>query len=259
MKATAFALDAIDEIAGRLSGHPRAVFLDYDGTLTPIAARPELAELSNDMRALLSRLSKSCPIAVITGRELTQIKRLVGLDIAYAASHGLELQLPGGPPQAIPMAAQCLPAIRSITDHFSEKLGHIPGLLVEVKPFSVAIHYRLVAENRIAALKADIRRQLDAHEGIEVLEGKKVYEFRPAVEWDKGQAVLFLARRLGIPKSGLLYLGDDVTDEDVFEALRPEGIGVRIADEPRATAAAYTLASQDDVARLLLQLAERLR
>ncbi|MEZ5818758.1 MAG: trehalose-phosphatase, partial [Hyphomicrobiaceae bacterium] len=136
------ASESLDEIAARIQDKPHAVLLDYDGTLTPIVARPELAVLSERMRGVLSSLAEQCPTGIVTGRSLAEIRRLVGVDLSFIASHGMEQQIKGcaAEEHAPPGVAA---KISQAADALQQKLGRIGGVIVERKPFSVAVHYRL--------------------------------------------------------------------------------------------------------------------
>lgn len=258
VRALPSALSEVDAIFHHLVTRPHAVFLDYDGTLTPIAPRPEMATLSASVRVLLAELNKICPVGIVSGRQLAEIEALVGLDIAYAASHGLEIKVGHGEAATPCEAQQVVPAIRSIAGKMRQRLAAVSGVLIEEKPYSVAVHYRLVPEAQQSLIATEVERALAAHSCVRLLRGKKVFEFRPDIEWDKGQAVLALAKYVGASKAGILYIGDDVTDEDVFRLLRHEGIGIVVAQVPRRSTAAYTILDTTQVAHFLSLLTKRL-
>ena len=94
-KALPSALQRVNDIYGRLAGRTMAVFLDYDGTLTPIVRRPEDAELSQSMRQIIGRLAEHCPVAIVSGRDLQDVRSVVGVDrLYYAGSHGFDIDGP---------------------------------------------------------------------------------------------------------------------------------------------------------------------
>ena len=114
-----------------------------------------------------------------------------------------------------------------------EEVGSVEGALVEPKRSSVAVHYRLVDEAERPRIKAVVDELLAEHAGeLKVTPGKMVYEIQPNVDWDKGKAVLYLLEALGLDGDDVmpLYLGDDITDEDAFEALAGRGIGIFVAE-----------------------------
>ena len=120
-----------------------------------------------------------------------------------------------------------------------EEVGSVEGALVEPKRSSVAVHYRLVAEVERPRIKAVVDAALAEHPGeLKVTPGKMVYEIQPNVDWDKGRAVLYLLEALDLDGDDVmpLYLGDDVTDEDAFEALAGRGIGIFVGQRRRPRA-----------------------
>ncbi len=235
-------LQSWDELEARLAGKRPALFLDYDGTLTPIVSRPEMAVLPEDRRSLLRRLASTIPTAVISGRGRDDVQRLVGLpELAYAGSHGFDIMGPGGTAVGHAVAEWIEPAIREAADAVRPKLEAIDGVLVEEKRFSFAVHYRLVDEASVGQVESIVDGAVAADPRLKKALGKKVFEIRPDFDWDKGKALLFLleALRLDGPDVVPFYIGDDVTDEDAFHVLRDRGIGVLVSEVPRATKASY--------------------
>jgi trehalose-phosphatase len=253
---TESALKRVDEIARALAGQPHAVCLDYDGTLTPIRPSPPEAVLSANMRAAIVKLAECCHVAIVTGRGLGDARAMVGVDLIYAASHGFELQFPGEPAKPYAAADTYHAAIEETAETAEARADGIKGLMVERKPFSTAIHFRQTPADDLPKVEALLDVLAQQHPTLRTLRGKKVCEFQPRIDWDKGRAVLLLADRLGVARRGLLYIGDDVTDEDAFRAIAGEGIGVLVCDEPRETAARYHLRDPDEVRVFLEQLAD---
>jgi trehalose-phosphatase len=238
------ALFAWDAFVRRLDGRRPAVFLDYDGTLTPIVRRPDLAVLSDDMRATLGALSRAWPTHVVSGRGLDDVSRLVGLDtLYYAASHGLDIAGPAGSGVRLEVTPEVAGPLAAAAAELRASTAGVPGALVEDKRFSLAVHYREVPEERVAELEAAVDAALRRHTGLRRAEGKKVFELRPARDWDKGTAVLWLLRELGLDRPDVvpIYVGDDATDEDAFRALADRGVGIVVTELPRPTAAAFSL------------------
>ena len=255
-------LSAWSEVAEQLRGARHILLLlDYDGTLTPIAERPELANLSAGTRQLLEALAQKqrLALAIISGRALADLKQKVGItNIFYAGNHGLEIE---GPQVSFvsPAAEEAKPLIRQVRDELSQALGAIKGVLVEDKGLTLSVHYRQVAADKSAEVGGIFERVTGDAAGsgkIGVTSGKKVYEVRPAVAWDKGKVVEMLAGK----ESGTLpiYLGDDLTDEDGFKAVADYegGVSVFVGEEDHSTSARYFLKSPDEVAKFLGLLLE---
>ncbi len=255
------ALDRAGEIGARLATKRLAGFLDYDGTLTPIVARPDLAVLSDAMRGSLERLAARCPIAIVSGRDRADVARLVSLDgLVYAGSHGFDIAGPSGLRQEHPRAAGFMPALDAAEARLADLVGGIKGALVERKRFAIAVHYRQVAEDKVAAVKDAVAKVVAEAPDLRRTTGKMILELRPRVDWDKGRAVLWLLDALGLDDDDVLpiYLGDDDTDEDAFAALAGRGVGILVTDTERPTAAAYVLADTNEVGRFLDTLAAML-
>jgi len=131
------ALKSVDEIRELIADKDLFVSLDYDGTLTPIVERPELAVLSNEMRSTLTALSDQ----LISGRDLGDIKGLVGIEgLFYAGSHGFDISGPEGRHIASQQGIEFLPVLDTAEKALHTLLDNIAGVLVERKKFSVAVH-----------------------------------------------------------------------------------------------------------------------
>ena len=251
------ALAAWPDLAEVLRGQPLAVFLDYDGTLAAIAPRPELAVLSDAMRKTLATLAAAWPTYVVSGRGLDDVRAMVGLDgLWYAGSHGFDIAGPGGK-ERMQRAPELEPEVRAVAAELARRVADVPGALVEDKRFSLAVHYRQVDA---AAQVAELERRVDAvladHPDLVKAAGKKVFELRPSLPWDKGKALLWLLAATGQTEAFPVYVGDDVTDEDAFRVIaeRGRGLTVLVADQARPTDAAYAVRDPAAVATLLERL-----
>ncbi|MFQ5985322.1 MAG: trehalose-phosphatase [Alphaproteobacteria bacterium] len=257
-RALPSALRRFDDIAERLSGRQTAVFLDYDGTLAPIAPRPELAVLSEEMRTVVRRLAAVATTAVISGRDREDVAGLVGIDgLVYAGSHGLDIAGPDATALRHEAGEAVLPALESAFRRLAQAVGTMAGIRLERKRFSLAVHYRLVAEREVPALERAVDAVVDDHPKLRKICGKKVFELMPGTDWNKGSAVLWLMDAWGLEGDDVVpfYVGDDSTDEDAFAVLRERGVGVLVAEAQRPTRARYRLRNPDEVGRFLDELA----
>ncbi len=252
---------ALDAVESLVEPAPRVfVSLDYDGTLTPIVARPELAVLAPETRRLVEELADLCPTAVVSGRDRADVAERVGVpEVYYVGSHGFDIAGPPGSGVSLQVGAPYLPALDAVEAALRERTSAIPGALVERKRFSVATHYRLVARERVAEVCAIVDDVLAAYPGLRREPGKEVIEVRPSVAWDKGRAVLWLLDALGLEGALAMHVGDDLTDETVFSVLAESGVGVFVGEEDRATAARYRLRDTREVEAFLRRLTLALR
>ena len=235
------------------------LLLDYDGTLTPIVETPKKAVISKETKELLQKLSKSphCTLGIISGRSLEDIKNTVGIkDIIYVGNHGLEIEGP-----KIKFESQVSPrlksVIRNIAEELAKRFSSIKGVLIEDKGLTLSIHYRLVDKKDMPCFErffSEVTNTYAVRDKIKINSGKKVYEIKPPVQWDKGKVVLWLMARQqfasGENKVLPVYIGDDVTDEDVFKVLKRKGLTIFVG-EPEGSAATYYLKDAEEVNRFL--------
>jgi alpha,alpha-trehalase len=256
------ALGLADEIARRLEGKRPVMFLDYDGTLTPIVSQPEDAVLSDAMREVLSELAGLCTVAIVSGRDRRDVEPLVALDgLVFAGSHGFDIAGPRGLRMEFEGGRDRLPELDAAERELHERIDAIAGARVERKRFAIANHYRNVADEDVPRVDEAVREVLALHPQLRLSHGKKVIELRPDIEWDKGRAVLWLLEALGLGAPDVLpfYLGDDVTDEDAFAMLTDLGIGIIVGAPSYRTNASYSLQNTEEVGVFLNQLIDLLR
>lgn len=223
-------LTSIEPLLPIVRERPLGVFSDIDGTLAPIVERPEDAAVPGATRALLETLiAKGVKVSLISGRSLEAARRMVGLEeAAYAAEHGLTLWLEGRRERA-PGLAEYEALARQAEKELAAICQSVPGVQIENKGPLLAVHYRRAAD-RVAAREAALAaiERSEAAKRFRVQEGRMVIELRPPLAVDKGTAAETLAERLGL--RGLICLGDDVTDIDMFAAaVRLRGRGVAVA------------------------------
>ncbi|MBN2244709.1 MAG: trehalose-phosphatase, partial [Candidatus Aminicenantes bacterium] len=205
-------LENMDKIHGFIKEKQPAFFLDYDGTLTPIVQRPEDAVMSNEMRSVVSELSGLCPLAVISGRDLKDVKNLVKVDnIFFAGSHGFDIAGPDDWHTENQRGQEYLPILETAETEITERLKDIPGARVERKKFSIATHYREVSSDKADLVEKAVDEVLAEHPELRKGYGKKVFEMQPDIDWDKGKALLWLLKKLDLDGPEVLpfYIGDD--------------------------------------------------
>ena len=255
-----------EQFAERLGGARPAVFTDYDGVLTPIVDRPEDALISASMREVLRELASRCPVCVVSGRDRAVVQQLMGLDdLVVAGSHGFDIWSPEAGTLEHEAGSAQEGLIENVTAELDQAVGGVPGVAIEPKKISVAAHYRLVADEGDRTKVREAVQQLLAErpDDLKMTPGKMVYELQPKLDWDKGRAVLYLIDALGLDGDDVipLYLGDDITDEDAFQALKGRGIGIYVGSQTdperdgRSTAADFVLDSVAEVERFLDGLA----
>jgi trehalose-phosphatase len=258
------ALGEGEALARRFAGKQPAVFLDYDGTLTPIVDRPEDAVISDSMREAIQKLAERVPVIVVSGRDRKVVQKLMGLDnLVVAGDHGFDIWSPSGGFIQHEVGASFEGLLREVESNLRTELADIPGALIEPKKSSVAVHFRLVPVKQQSHFKKIVDTILSEHpQDLKVTPGKMVFELQPRLDWDKGKAVLYLLKELDLDRDDVIpvYLGDDITDEDAFRALARRGISVLVgsAGDPetadRTTDADYVLNTIGEVEMFLDKL-----
>ena len=242
-----------------------AVFYDFDGTLSEIVEDPDSARLVDGAADAMTSLSAACPVAILSGRDLADVRERIGLPgLWYAGSHGFELTGPDGTHHQNPDAAASIPVLAGAAADLADQLGHIPGVMVEHKRFGVAVHYRNAARDRVGEVAAAVRTA-GQRTALRVTTGREVIELRPNIDWDKGKTLRWVLDYIRDNEGGgpllPIYLGDDITDEDAFDAVHDDGIAILVRhgdDGDRATAARYALDDPDRVREFTERLARRL-
>jgi trehalose 6-phosphate phosphatase len=223
----------------RDAGH-LSVFLDFDGTVTPIVDKPADAHLEPAMKAVLEALAGRADtlLVFISGRSVDDLKQRVGIpNLVYAGNHGLEIS-GGGLSFVEPSALAKREFLKRLVDCLNASLRHIPGAWVEDKTLTASVHYRQAAAREERAIANIVHAALAHHSAIFQLNaGKKVFEIVPRTKWHKGAAVCWINARLARPGVASIYIGDDRTDEDAFVQL-PGDITIRVG-HTEETAARY--------------------
>jgi trehalose 6-phosphate phosphatase len=260
--------DRLSELA---EGKLVALFMDYDGTLTPIVNNPDEAFLSEDTRAAVRELAKLFPTAIISGRGREKVEEFVQLDeLYYAGSHGMDIaapklndSLPEGKPSvdfSFQPAAQYESLIQDVRARLTKVTSQIEGSSIEDNKYCISVHFRNCHpdsyEEILKAVDDIVAQEPDLH----VTRGRKVLEVRPKVNWDKGSALIHLVSMLGIKEDEVfcLYIGDDRTDEDAFRVLldKQMGAGILVSNRVKPTKSIFTVRDPQEVSHLLERLIE---
>ena len=255
------ALRSFGQIAGVAGARRPVIFFDFDGTLSEIVDEPDAAALVPGAGKALESLAALFPVAVLSGRGLDDIVARVGIPgLWYAGSHGFEMVAPDGTYHHNEAAAQSIPLLERAAAELTERLAAIPGVRVEHKKYAVAVHYRNAAAEAAAAVTAAVH-DVGHRNGLKVTSGRKVVELRPKIDWDKGRTLERILDQVGGEEPLLpIFLGDDLTDEDAFDAVLHDGVGIVVRhteDGDRATAARFSLDDPTQVREFIGRLVEQ--
>ncbi|KAM7513643.1 hypothetical protein LguiA_003226 [Lonicera macranthoides] len=264
------ALDMFEQITSASKGKQIVMFLDYDGTLSPIVDDPDRAFMSDAMRSTVRKLARYFPTAIVSGRCRDKVYSFVRLaELYYAGSHGMDIKGPSKGSKykkstktlLCQPASEFLPMIDEVYKELLEKTQSIPGANVENNKFCVSVHFRCVDEKKWSELAHEVKSVLKHYPKLRLTQGRKVLEIRPTIKWDKGKALEFLLESLGYANCTdvfPIYIGDDRTDEDAFKVLRErgQGFGILVSKTPKDTNASYSLQEPSEVMDFLRQLVE---
>ncbi|KAH9626475.1 hypothetical protein KSS87_006435 [Heliosperma pusillum] len=260
------ALEMFDNIVKASKGKKIVMFLDYDGTLSPIVQDPEKAFMSDEMRAAVKEVAKHFPTAIVSGRGKDKVYDFVKLkELYYAGSHGMDIEGPTNNKNDKSIlcqpASEFLPMINEVYEKLVQKTSTIEGAKVESNKFCLSVHFRCVDEKKWPELAEIVKEVLNNYPELKMTNGRKVLEIKPTIKWDKGNALEFLLEALGFANSKdvlPIYIGDDRTDEDAFKVLRKrkQGFGILVSKFPKETNAAYTLQDPTQVMHFLQRLVE---
>jgi len=237
------------------------LFLDYDGTLSPIVREFDKAYLAEDMREVIHNVSKVCYTAIVSGRGMDDVRNRVKIDhLYYAGSHGFEICGPDNFYYEIEKARKLIPSLDKIEQALKTSLQFIEGVKFERKKFALAVHYRQAAEDQEESVKIIVDDVVKNFDDIAQGRGKKVIEIKPKVYWHKGKAINHLLKVLNERNAPayVLYIGDDITDEDAFMQIR-QGGGILVGDHGEQTFARYHLIDVNAVQQFLIKMTNNLK
>ncbi len=245
--------DALDAVAARVRAAPHLLLgCDFDGALAPVFDHPAAATLSNEVRAPLADLASGgrVTVLVVSGRSAADLRARADVPgLIVAGNHGLELAGPGWE-HVDPAVAESGPAVSQLATTLGRALESIPGVSVEDKGLSIAVHYRHAAPEQHEPVRSAVHGVLsNASHPFVLTAGRMCFDIRPRVYWNKGEAVRWLLARIGQPEALVVFVGGDPTDEDAFAAL-PAGVTVRVGCGPE-TAAKYHVDGPDGVRKFL--------
>lgn len=254
-------LAALGEIARRIDRAPYlALAVGFDGTLAPLLEQPAGGRLTPRLQQAL-RVLASLPTVttmIFSGRERADLQERIGIPgLYYAGNHGLEIS-GAGVLFIEPTASERCATLHTLASTLTEQVRHLQGVVVEDKGLTLTVHYRDLSSERHEELRRIVHSTLAGSNHPFVLTtGDAVYDIRPRVYWNKGDAVRWLLKNLERESALVLYLGDDATDEDAFTVLADD-ITIRV-DGGAETTAQFELDNFAEVEEFLSWLADHLK
>ncbi len=245
-------LEKTEHFDNLFSNKKPVFFFDYDGTLSKIVDNPKEAVINDKTRQLLHKLAEIYTVAVVSGRDKSDIQAFVDLEnVIYAGSHGFRITGPGGMHMEMENAKELLPRLEQMEKELKELLEkEIDGVMVERKYYAIAIHYRNAPRGSFSEIVEQVKTVIGEDEDFKIGRGKKILEVRPSLNWHKGKALEWIMEQLNFswPDEYLpVYVGDDVTDEDAFKVLSDDGVGILVGQHSLLSAAHYHLENVDEV------------
>lgn len=250
----------VSELRNRRQGRHLLLLFDFDGTLSPFNPDPDAVYLDASVGRLLGALASrpASTVGIISGRRLVDLQKRVSVagEVYLAGLHGLEIHAPGDA-FVHPGAAAATSTVQAIAASMRPHLAELPGVFIEDKLFSIALHYREAAPAvRVVALSRFMDAARDDVEAgrLRLLPGACVVELLPGAAWHKGSALQWIRERIERihGPTFTVYVGDDVTDEDAFRAVGPDGLTISASE--RATGAEFSVNGPEGVRRLLHSL-----
>ena len=252
---------AVGAITRLASGRHLLLLLDFDGTLAEFDPDPDAVKLSGSRRELLLAFAArpDTTLGIVSGRRLDDVRSRTRLpeQVWYSGLHGLEIEGPGVR-FVHPEAEKAFAVLRELKGELAAELDRLPGAFIEDKTLSLAAHYR----DASAADGQKVPRIVERHarpyldSGLfRLMHGDCMLEVLPNIDWHKGSAVAWISDRVSSGRDAVtVYIGDDVTDQDAFRAIRGRGLGVAASE--RAAGADFQIEGPREVESLLRRVIE---
>lgn len=245
-----------------LGERPLLFVTDFDGTLADLAPTPAEAVMSEAVGRSLADLAAHprATVAVVSGRRLADVRARTHDVASYVGGlHGLEIDGPTGG-FLHPALARLQPVIADIRTRAATLLAWCPEVVLEDKTYALTCHVRKVPPDRAGRVLGQFveiaQPALDA-DLLRVLPGAQALELLPAVDWHKGKAVEWIRSVVDLGPTagtGVVYLGDDRTDEDAFATLKDRGLSIGVGERPHDRLIRFRLQGPASVGRLLAEL-----
>lgn len=245
--------DNLEEIKTKILKHRGfMLFCDFDGTLSKIVPDHDKAFIDPDIKSALESLTKDSKkhLVIISGRQLIDVKSRVGIiDSDYVGNHGLEWEVNGNY-ETYDLDENIYSSLEKSKYLFRDLSKDYPGVTIEDKKLSLSIHYRALLDVDQVKFKKSFYKILEGSSVVRYLnfvEGKKVIDVRPKIDWNKGRAAGMIRKKYNDQLT--IAIGDDVTDEDLFKQF-PEGISIKVGLS-ETSAADYFIMDTREVARFI--------
>ena len=237
-------------------GQHQVLFFDFDGTLVELASTPDKVKVEPITKYILENLAKIFPVGIISGRCLSELQNIVAIDgVFYSGNHGVEVEGPGLS-FIEPNTSKYRHLILNLLEELKIKLSSY-NPLIEDKKYAIGIHYRTIDPLRVNDFLSEVTKILEIplkKNEIKILNGKKVIEVKPPVEWNKGNSVKIILKHLKNDYAPF-YFGDDLTDEFAFDTVNElNGTSVLIGKGKSPTKAKFVLDSSHELIGILAQI-----
>ncbi|MGH7950095.1 MAG: trehalose-phosphatase [Candidatus Binataceae bacterium] len=237
------------------------VCLDYDGTISAITtdlydARPVAG--GREVIAQLAAHPERVTLAVISGRKISDVRRLLGVErgVLFAGVHGLEILKPDGAVIVSHEAEMALDDLAKVRRWLAGAVSEEDGYVVEDKDVAIAFHYRIPGPERARGVRERLSECVEREApGLRIMQGKMIDEILPAHGGGKADALRFVMESSGVSRANSAYFGDDTTDEDAFGELGTEGLTVLVG-AARPSLARFRVDSPEEVVKELASLAD---